>query len=368
MLVGAKSRSERLENDRQALLPASLPLKPVFCRDALLNAGKPFLDFLLSQDLGPLWYRTLQTAGLLETLPAEFADVLHETRMRAAAGYLAQKAALGQVDALFAAEEIAYVVIKGAHVRECVYEDASLRPSSDIDILVSKADRQRAARLLLREGYQAHIELATISHEATFSKSPVHLDLHWDILRPGRMRTDMAEGFVERRQRAGGLWVLSDSDAFFLMLTHPAFTKYVCSPNMGLARVIDFLFWIQRKTVDWPEVLRMLEKTGLKTAAWTMLSWFGMLAPLSLTETLDRWRVDVRPGRLRAAYLKYWIGQDLPSRWLHRPPYIQFGFTLFMHDRASDALRAIRSWKRARRDTLEDARLLMGEAYAPSWR
>ncbi|WP_413860482.1 nucleotidyltransferase family protein [Candidatus Aalborgicola defluviihabitans] len=58
------------------------------------------------------------------------------TRMAAVAGYLPQRAALDQLDKRFAGKGIPYVVIKGVYVRECVYPDPTLRPATDIDVLV----------------------------------------------------------------------------------------------------------------------------------------------------------------------------------------------------------------------------------------
>ncbi len=355
------STQNRLINYRRALLPAVPSADPAASRDAMIEGGQGFLEFVLSQDLGPLWHHHLHTNGLLQTLPSNMIGALAEARRSAAAAYLTQQAALTGIDSLFDGEGIAYVVMKGAQVRERVYPDPSLRPSGDIDILVAAGDRQRASRLLIGAGYKAHVDLATISHEATFSLPPVDIDLHWDILRPGRTRLDMTAGFLARRQRINGFWGLSDSDILFLMLTHPAFAKYVCSPNMGLGRVADFLLWLQRSAIDWPSVLNLLDRAGLKTAAWTVLSWFRMLASRQMQPILDGWLENLRPGRLRADYLHYWLTHDLPSRWLDRPLPIQVGFTLFLHDSMRDALRALSGQWRARRKASNDALLLLGE-------
>jgi hypothetical protein len=355
--------SSRLTQYRQALLVADGLADPASCRDALVAGGADFLEQVLGQDLGALWHHCLQSNGLLESLPDDSAEALRQARRSAAVGYLAQRAALGRLDPLFEEAGIAWVAMKGTHVRECVYSDPALRAASDIDLLILPEDRRRAARLLLDAGYTAHVEPANISHEATFSQGAVDLDLHWHMLRPGRTRIDMTAELLAGRQRTNGVWGLSDDDTLFLMLTHPAFAKYACSPNMGLARVADFLLWVQKRPVDWPAVLQRLERAGVKTAAWVMLSWFRMLAPQSVAGTLDGWIDSVRPGRLRAAYLRQWLERDLPSRWLDRPFLIQFGFTLPMHDRAGDVLHALRGLQQARANRLSDARALMGEGF-----
>lgn len=101
---------------------------------------------MLFQEVGPLWDYRLQPADVLGSLPPASIDALRLARMSATAGYLQQRMALEQIDQHFAAQNIPYLVIKGAHVRECVYPDPALRPANDMDILVSPQDRQRAAR------------------------------------------------------------------------------------------------------------------------------------------------------------------------------------------------------------------------------
>ena len=351
----------RLDQYRLALLPAAQNIEPVACCAALTEGGITFLNFVLSQDLGPLWHQRLQSCGLLELLPSTSADALHAARMSAAVGYLQQRVALERIDQLFAAQGIPYLVVKGVHVRECVYTDPALRPASDIDILVLPQDRQRAARVLLDNGYTYYEKADSISHEALFIRGRVAIDLHWHLMRPGRTRVDMTEGFLARRQRINGIWGLSDSDTLFLILTHPAFAKYVCSPNMGLGRVADFLLWIQQKKVDWPAVLQLLDMAGLKTAAWTTLSWFRMLAQSETAKTMDEWLDALRPGGLRTAYLLYWLTHDLPTRWFQHPLLIQVGFTLLLHDHLTDALHALQGLWQARQNRLRNARLLMGD-------
>lgn len=351
----------RLDPFRLALLPAASDAEPTACCAALLAGGQSFLNLVLSQDLAPLWHHCLQSAGLLETLPRELGDALRSARMAAAAGYLRQRAALDELEALFAAQGIGYLVMKGVFVRECVQPDPALRPAADIDVLISPQDRRRAASALLGAGYSHHEEPSIISHEATFSRGQVDIDLHWHMMRTGHTRSDMTDGFLARRQRVNGVWGLADNDALFVMLTHPAFAKYVCSPMMGLGRVADFMLWLQRRKVDWPAVLQMLEVQGLKTAAWTILSWFQMLAQPEAANALNEWLAALRPGRLRAGYLRAWLTHDLPSRWLERPILIQLGFILPLHDRPADALRAVQAVWHARQNRARDARLLLGD-------
>jgi len=349
----------RLERYRSALLPADRGSPAPALLTALRDGSADLLQPILDQGLGAWWHHALQAAGLLDALAPDTAKALQSARAAAAARYLAQSQALSHIDRLFSDAHIPYAVMKGAHVRECVYPDPSLRVSGDIDALVAPANRQRAARVLREAGYAQHENRATISHEASFVRSPVDVDLHWDILRPGRTRTPMAEAMLSRRQRVSGFWALSDADALFVMLTHPAFAKYVCSPNMGLLQVADFLLWSEQRAASRPAALRLLEAAGLRTAAWTMLGWYAALAAPSQASRLAEWRRALQPGAWRAAYLEYWLAHDLPGRWLDRPLRIQLGLTLWLHDRPSDAWRAARGWLGSRLARSEDARSLL---------
>ena len=353
----------RREWDRRALLPVVRSASPDACCAALQDGGTEFLEWVLTHDLGAIWYHRLQAAGLLQSLPPAMVDALRAARMLAAGAYLPQRRALEQVHQWFSSQAIAYVVMKGAHVRECVYPDPALRPASDMDILIAPQDRRRAAQVLLDHGYPAHLLPNNVSFEATFSRGLVHIDLHWSMLRAGRTRVDMTPGFLARRQQTRGVWGLGDSDAVFMMLTHPAFGKYVCSPQMGLGRVADFMLWIQQKPVDWPAVLSLLEQAGLKTAAWAMLGWFRMLGPPEVAREIDSALAALRPGPLRAAYLQMWLTHDLPTRLWPRERWLQLAFTLFLHDRPADRLRVLQGVWQARRHRLRDARVLMGDDY-----
>lgn len=354
---------KRLSLYRLALLPSVQSINSGECCAALVKGGTSFLDIVLLQDLGPLWHHSLQSGGELDSLPLTTVNALRAARMLAAVGYLQQREALKRIDELFIAQDIPHLVMKGGHVRECVYPDPAMRPANDIDLLISPHHRLRAARVLLDNGYTVHVMPNNLSHEATFSHGLVDIDLHWHMQRPGHTRSDMTEGFLARRQQINGVWGLSDNDVLFMMLIHPAFAKYVCSSNMGLGRVADFLLWIQKNEVDWPAVLQLLDAEGVKTAAWTQLSWFRMLAQPEAAKVIDTWLETLRPGRLRAAYLRFWLKHDLPTRWLNRPFLIQAGFTLFMHDGLADVLHALRGRLQAKRNQLEDARLLLGDDY-----
>lgn len=318
-----------------------------------------FPDFLLENGLGSFWHHRLHAHDAAGDTEPVFLDLLRRARLSDTALYLAQTFALHELDRLFGSRSLVYAVIKGAHARERVYAEPALRPAADIDILISRDQREAAASALIGAGFSLHATADNISHQATFTKGPVDIDLHWDILRPGRTRIEVTGLLLARRQRFEGYWALDDTDTVFLMLVHPAFNKYVCSPNMGLNRVVDFILWTQQRNVDWDAVAALLEDTGLNTAAWTMLTWFSMLLEPKSLAVPDQFIARIRPGRMRSRYLGYWLKHDLPTRWLQKPLPIQLGFTLFLHDLPGDATHAIAGWLRARKMRNDDPMLRM---------
>lgn len=371
--IRRRSPGERVlqHNDQQRAFRRhrlALAVAPTVSADALCHAiaeirqfGTSFYtDFLPRQGLSSYWHETLHQLGLADAIDPAARAVLMQARIAEAVSYMAQKAALQELDNLFEAQGLRYSVIKGAHVRELVYADPALRPASDIDLLVAPEQRLAAVDVLQGAGFTLFVNPDIVSHEASLTRGGVDIDLHWDILRPGRTRVDTVNILLARRRRCADIWGLDDAGVVFLMLVHPAFTKYVCSPNMDLNKVIDFTLWVTRRPIDWGAVAALLEKTGLCTAAWTVLKWYGMLLePMPLPVPED-FIARIAPRLLRQRYLRKWLEYDLPTRWLDKPARIQFGFTLFLHDRPADAWHALASILRASRCRGDDPLLGIG--------
>lgn len=335
----------RFALSRSALLPVCPGITEATLQGALEEGGPALESLIIKQHLAPLWHK--------RTRAAAFARL----RLNAAIAYVKQRAAVDEIDALFEREGLRYAVIKGAATRELTYDNPALRHCGDIDLLVARDQRVAAARALTGLGYRLRMNPALVSHEVALSKGMVEIDLHWDILRPGRTPDGFAGAMLARRIRHRGWWMLSDPDAVFLMLVHAAVSKHVSTPVLGLHRAADLaLFW-QRRELDWPAVHQLLEACGLKTAAWTVLTWLLMLMTgPEVGSQLAGPIASVRPGFLRAEYLKVWLDQDLSARLTDRHAARLLGFSLFMHDGPAAAWRALVGWRRARKALSSDAR------------
>jgi hypothetical protein len=325
----------RLEEYRLAMLP----VRENCTKNQLiqvLNSQEPgFSDFVISHGLGPLWHA--QTGS--KTFKA--------SRHAAEALYLAQERALADVSRALDQREIVHAVIKGAATRLLVYDDHATRACLDLDVLVSPEDRVRAAEALVAIGFSLAPKSRNISHALELSRDRVNVDLHWGLLREGRLRRDLSKFMLARRRRHADIFILHPDDALFLMLVHPAFAKHLSGWNMGLHRVADILRWLRMQPVDWRAVLAQLRDNGVLTAAWATLSWVQMLSdgPELLEPMLD----DTAPGPLRRRWLDYWLRSNLSLRLASHHWLRLTLFTSLLHDKPQDALRALRGRSRALR-------------------
>jgi hypothetical protein len=151
---------------------------------------------------------------------------------------------------------------------------------------------------------------------------------------------------------------LHEDDAFFLLLVHPAFAKHLAGWDMGLHRVADIFVWLQTRTVDWQSVHERCDENGVKTAAWSTLRWLQLLtephSPAGVNADIVEYMAALQPGFLRRSWLDSWLQADRSAR-LSRTHWARLlGFTLFLHDRAGDALRALRGRLGARRRQAQD--------------
>src|SRR5690606_16952610 len=226
----------------------------------------PFIDFIVQQGLAPLWHGLFPKGT--GPFSAKGAATLRAEAIRAAQIYLLQKAALGEITGILDGQGIEHLSFKGAHLREILYPEPHTRTACDIDLLVNPEDSGAAIRALLEAGYGLEVSPVSISHEATLLREQIGIDIHWDILRPGRTRRPMTGEMIARRQWAGDHWGPCAEHSLFVMLVHPVITKYATSPQATLNRLVDILLFMDKVGVEWDGVLARLAESGLKTAAW----------------------------------------------------------------------------------------------------
>jgi len=327
----------RLDDYRSALLAAFPEVADADLVRVLEQGGSQFVSFIIDHGLGPLWHS--------RTARAEF----HECRLSAEALFLAQQHALGEIDAVLDGAGIQYVVIKGAASRMLLYDNPALRACHDLDLLVRPEDRVRAATALVDAGFSANPDSRSISRELVLSRDVVDIDLHWGLLREGRLRSDPSAGMIGRRRREKGIWMLNADDALFVLLVHPAFTKHLAGWDMGLHRVVDIVDWLNTQSFNREAVRAQLTTNGVRAAAWATLRWVELLTQQHPIPELSKLLSDLCPGRLRRTWLDCWLRNDLSARMSKTNWVRLLGFSLFLHDTLGDAMRALAGRRRAQR-------------------
>ena len=324
-------------------------------RSSQARVTREVLRHALEIGLGAVaWSRIQSDSAALEGIDRELTRALALSDLEAQAAYLQQRDATSRIRDLFDERGIDHVLIKGGHVRERVYEDPAVRRASDLDILVAREDRQRAASSLIDSGFSVHADPSTVSHEVLLVKDKVMVDLHWDLLRPGRSRCEVAGWFLDSRRDCGSHWSPPDEATLWLLLVHPVIAKYAPAHNAGLFRVLDIAHWMQRVEIDWERVVGMLERSGLKTCAWQMLRWTESITSIRAPGAIMR---QLQPKALRRSYLKLWTSARLNDRLADYPRVIRLGYTLPVMDSAKDAVRFLVALSESKRLAPSEAAL-----------
>ena len=325
------------------LLRVSGPPTAAGTLDRLLRevAAGDLLRFLGRHRVDQLWYRAVLDRGWDRRLPPELDEALKRARRHSAARVLLQLETARRAAAALDGEGVGHVFFKGIQLGEELYGDAVLRPAADVDLLVAEDDRRQALAALAAAGFSPAPEEGQPPYQITLAGHGSALDLHWHLLAPARRRESLAAFFLASRRRRDGLWFPDAESTLAALLLLPAVSDHVTS---RLIHAVDLDRWLRRhdpgaggRELDGRRVFELLARSGLKTAAWTMLEHTRRLFDTPVPPDLD----GLAPGGLRRRYLRAWLRRD-PAR-LHRshPLLVRGGFSLFLHDRSGDAVRAI---------------------------
>ena len=202
---------------------------------------------------------------------------------------------------------IRVIVLKGAYLAEAVYRDAALRPMTDVDLMVPRADAP-AARAILREMGGHHqqpddVEWCWRTESALPSVACLGLliELHWTIAVPASPFTIDIPGFWSRARPAtiAGVEVLAPSpeDLLLHLCTH-ASSKH-CLQD-GLRPLCDVSETIQRfrGETNWAEVAERAREWGASRYVGLTLhlarSMLGAGVPETVLEQLVPGGLDQR--------------------------------------------------------------------------
>jgi len=314
-------------------------------------AQEEFTHYLVAQGLAGHWYHVLSDSVKAQKKCPTVFTLLERYMSAQQSIYYNQTSVLGKLHNLMKCNDILYAVIKGVHIREVLYSPPWFRSCEDIDILIDPKDKFRVAKILSEHGFKAYPDIKTITNDLTFAHGAVSVDLHWDILRPSRLEHSMTEELLSTRIDQNDYYGLSPEAIVFMMLIHPVFKKYLTTPQAYLSRIIDLYFWVKNHSLDWKEIFRLCDKSGLKTAAWLTSTYYTMLTGNHLNEHFIN---SIKPSKAKAAYLHFWLDYNLSTRFVNLPFIPQLLFTLAAHDTTRNSLAFLSKNRALKKESLND--------------
>jgi len=258
--------------------------------------------------LASVLHNALCATGNFEKLDSDSRQPLERARWQTTAANWNAYCELERLLRLFAPAQIPVVLLKGSALALTLYPDMSLRPFSDIDLLIRDSDLLRVRGLLLENGYEPLDEMAAgtsldFAGEQTFSRKmrpPVDVDLHRHVAVSAAYRRRVPiEWFWERTeaitvngQRA---WQLRPDAQWLQLSLHYALNHHQARLIWSYDLALLLNSWGQR--MDW----QALAATARQ---------FGTLPPLqyALKHVTAFWGVSL-PADAQSAWAK---GQGSP--------------------------------------------------------
>lgn len=249
------------------------------------------------------------------------------------------------------------IPLKGPLLAERLYPDPALRPTSDLDLLIGKADLHRVDELLVRLGYRRAPDAHTFEFDVAYDRATFYthaemlpVDLHWDLLssesfaRGSRVIVDEVWERVVSADFAGVEGAtLCDEDLLVYLALHLA-VHHACS---GLIWLLDIALLLDQRgeRMNWEAVVERARRWRVMRALFFALEsvrgCYGRSAPESV-------RREFRPRDPRGALMSWLLRRAGLRRLDHLIP-------LLLIERGRDLIGPLRhamvpspGWVRAR--------------------
>ncbi|MBN1355343.1 nucleotidyltransferase family protein [bacterium] len=120
------------------------------------SRSESFLSVCAHHGIMPLVYHKLQDTGSLDLFSDSTRKQLRSAYMTCAARNVRIYRILAEILEKCRTGNIPVIVLKGAHLAECVYRNIALRPMVDLDLLIRPADLDPVGSLLSQLGFQSN--------------------------------------------------------------------------------------------------------------------------------------------------------------------------------------------------------------------
>lgn len=232
----------------------------------------------------------------------------------------------------FHTEQIAVIVLKGAHLAAAVYENMALRTMTDLDLLVAPAALTPAIELLMRLGYRPLTPLAPLASYSTYTHhlprfvkpGAPSIEVHWTITRANQGYTITMTPFWLRAQpcQFGGVTALAlcPEDLLLHICLHATYQHLL---EQGVRFLCDLDAIVQRfgATLDWQQVRQRAQDWGWARGVYLALylaqERLGTPIPAAILQALQpaAGLPAVVKGGLPAAAQTRQIARDFVEMW-----------------------------------------------------
>lgn len=218
-------------------------------------------------------YHGAMTCGI--DAPASLREAARVFRGRSLLINSVNLSTIQRVSAALDRNGLAFVVIKGPLQLHALYRDYFLRPSSDIDLLVARADYDRAARVLDMLGYQPAERCRSRwwthylgeQHFMAADKTLATVDLHHRVQQPGCPAPHELRSYIgeARRVALGHAAVPVLSAVHACLLTAVSFVKAVYHREHSMRYLCDLAVMLRAMNeADCASLRRTAEAQGLR--------------------------------------------------------------------------------------------------------
>ncbi len=166
---------------------------------------------------------------------------------------------LSKICQIFDKENVPYILLKGSKVRK-YYKKPYMRTSCDIDVLVRDEDLDKAVDVLCENlGYTTD-RVRSFHNVSLFSKSKVHIELHFNILEHIHSMDKVLERVWDYAQKVGdetSEYILTNEYMMFHLIAHAAY--HFKNGGCGVKPFLD-IFLVDKNTQYDSEILKKLLK------------------------------------------------------------------------------------------------------------
>jgi len=287
--------------------------------------------------IAPLLHRALKAGDVLSCVPEPVRSSLEDERRTTALANLRNLGKFRLVAQALQARGIPVIALKGLHLAELVYRDVSLRPMSDLDILVPRALVKRAVATLHGVGYGFDEDCSGASSTMLDTKCDVELsdrgsgsvlEVHWSLsVPPGRYAATIEEiwrSAVPARVGDAEALVMSPEFALLHVCAHLACHHVFVFSLRALCDIAEIVRAHPR--LDWAVVADHGKRCGwgrgVAAALRLASDHLGAAVPGDVLASLGADALD--PGMLREAMEHLLESGDMPEGLNHAANLIAF--------------------------------------------